>query len=150
VCKKAKFHKEKFIPVELKICILPTYVKPTFRICSCCLGSLHKKSIDKLESVQIRAARSVMNDFHQTSCSISNMLSFLSWNTIETHFKHLKLHMLHKIIYNSVDVSLPNYIMYKTRYTRSSDLKLIQPDTTINAYNYSFFPAAIQLFEQST
>jgi len=54
--------------------------------------------------------------------------------------------MLHKIIYNSVDVSLPNYIMYKTRYTRSSDLKLIKPDTAINAYKYSFFPAAIRLW----
>jgi len=54
--------------------------------------------------------------------------------------------MLHKIIYNSADVSLPNYIMYRTRYPRSSDLKLIQPDTAINAYKYSFFPAAFRLW----
>ena len=41
---------------------------------------------------------------------ITNMLSRLNWNTIEVHFKHLRLQMLHKIIHSGVDVSLPNYI----------------------------------------
>ena len=74
------------------------------------------------------------------------MLSRLNWNTIEVHFKHLRLQMLHKIIHSSVDVSLPNYIIYRKRYTRSSDL--IQLDTAINEYKYSFFPASIRLWNK--
>ena len=63
-----------------------------------------------------------MHDYYQTS-SVSNVLLRLNWNTMETHFKHLRLQMLHKIIHGSVDVSLPNYITLRTRHTRGSDLK---------------------------
>ena len=74
------------------------------------------QSINKLESVQRRAARFVMNDYYQTiASSVTNMLSRLNWNTIEVHFKHLRLQTLHKIIHSSVDVSLPNYITYRKR-----------------------------------
>ena len=59
-------------------------------------------------------------------------------------WKHTQ--MLHKIIRSSVDVSLPSYITHRTRHTRGSDLKFIQPDTTIDAYKYSFFPTSIRLW----
>ena len=74
------------------------------------------------------------------------MLLRLNWNTMETHFKHLRLQMLHKIIHSSMDVSLPSYITHRTRHTRGSDLTFIQPDTAIDAYKYSFFPTSIQLW----
>ena len=99
----------------------------------------------KLESVQRRAARFVMHDYYQTS-SVSNMLLHLNWITMETHFKHLRLQMLHKIIHSSMNVSLPSYITYRTRHTRGSDLKFIQSDTVIDAYKYSFFPTSIRLW----
>ena len=71
-----------------------------------------RQSINKLESVQRRAAHFVMHDYYQTS-SVSNMLLCLNWNTMEKqHFKHLRLQMLHKIIHSSVDVSLPSYITH--------------------------------------
>ena len=60
--------------------------------------------------------------------------------------QHLRLQMLHKIIHSSVDASLPSYITYRTRHTRGSDLKFIQPDTAIDAYKYSFFPTSIRLW----
>ena len=82
-----------------------------------------RQSINKLESVQRRAARFVMHDYYQTS-SVSNMLLRLNWNTMETHFKHLRLQMLHRIIHSSVDVSLPSYITHRTRHTRGSGLNL--------------------------
>ena len=71
------------------------------------------------------------------------MLSRLNSSTIETHFKHLRLQMFHKIIHSIADVSLPDYIAHRSRYTRSSELKFIQPDTAIDSYKYSFFPASI-------
>ena len=41
------------------------------------------------------------------------MLLHLNWNTIEAHFKFLRLQMLHKIIYNHVDITLPSYVTYR-------------------------------------
>ena len=119
-----------------------TYVKSTLEYAATAWVPYSRQSINKLESIQTRAARFVMHDYYQTS-SVSNMLLRLNWNTMETYFKHLRLQMLHKIIHNSVDVSLPSYITRRTRHTRGSDLKFIQPDTAIDGYKYSFFPTSI-------
>ena len=51
--------------------------------------------------------------------------------------------LLHKIIYNHVDVLLPSYV---SRHTRSNALKFIQIGSTIDAYKYSFFPCTIPLW----
>ena len=40
--------------------------------------------------------------------------------------------MLHKIIYNHVDVSLPSYVSYRSRHTWSNALKFIQIGSTID------------------
>ena len=52
------------------------------------------------------------------------------------------------LLYSSVDVSLPNYITYRTCYTRSSDLQFIEPDTAISAYKYNFFLTSIWLWNK--
>ena len=42
------------------------------------------------------------------------MLSRLNSSTIETHLKHLRLQMFHKIIHSIADVSLPDYIAHRS------------------------------------
>ena len=119
-----------------------TYIKSTLEYAATAWEPYSRQSINKLESVQRRAACFVMHDYYQTS-SVSNMLLRLNWNTMETHFR---LQMLHKMIHSSVDVSLPSYITYRTRHTRGSELKFIQPDKSIDAYKYNFFPTSIRLW----
>lgn len=75
------------------------------------------------------------------------MLLHLNWNTIESHFQHLRLQMFHKIVFNHVDVSLPGYVSYRARHTRSTAFKFIQIGSTVDAYKYSFFPSAIRLWD---
>ena len=54
--------------------------------------------------------------------------------------------MLHKIIYNHVEITLPSYVTYRSRYTRSRDFKFIEIGSTVDAYKYSFFPSMIRLW----
>ena len=74
------------------------------------------------------------------------MLLHLNWNMIEAHFIFLRLQMLHKITYNHVDITLPSYVTYRSRYTWSRDFKFIEIGSTVDAYKYSFFPSMIQLW----
>ena len=122
VCKKANsvlgFVRRNFKACSRKIKedLYFTYVKPVLEYAAAVWAPHTRLSINKLESVQRRAARFVMNDYFQTS-SVTNMLFCLNWTTIEVHFKFLRLQMLHKIIYNHVDVPLPSYVSYRSRHT---------------------------------
>ena len=122
-----------------------TYVKPVLEYAAAAWAPHSRRSINKLESIQRRAAHFVMDNYFQTS-SVFNMLLHLNWNTIEAHFKLLRLQMLHKIIYNHVDITLPSYVTYRSRYTRSRDNKYIEIGSTVDAYKYNFFPSMIQLW----
>ena len=99
----------------------------------------------KLESVQRCAAHFVMNNYFQSS-SVSNMLSYLHWKAIESHFKHLRLQMLHKIVYNYIDVSLPSYVTHRSKHTRNAATKFVEIGSTVDAYKFSFFPSTICLW----
>ena len=128
LCKKANsvlsFVRRNFANCSRKIKDLYlTYVKSTLEYAATAWAPYSRQSINKLKSVQRRAARFVMHDYNQTS-SVSNMLLRLNWNTMETHFKHLRLQMLHKIIHSSVGVSLPSYITHRTRHTMPGEVTL--------------------------
>ena len=99
--------------------------------------------INKLESIQRRAARFVMSDYYLKS-SVSAMLHRLEWNAIEYQVKVLSLVLFYKIIHGQVDLALPNYIQTNPRLTRGNDLKFIQPSTNTNVYKHSFFPATVR------
>ena len=123
-----------------------TYVKSTLEYAATAWAPYSRQSINKLESVQRRAAGFVMHDYNQTS-SVSNMLLRLNWNTMETHFKHLRLQMLHKIIHSSVGVSLPSYITHRTRHTMPGAVTLnLYSQTQLLTHEYSFFPTSIRLW----
>jgi len=75
------------------------------------------------------------------------MLSYLNWNTTESYFKYLRLQMMHKIVYNHVDVSLPSYsVTYRVKHTRNAATKFIEIGSTVDGYKFSFFPGTIRLW----
>ena len=45
-------------------------------------------------NLQRRAAHFVMNDYYQTSQQCNKHVIVFNWNTIESHFKHLRLHKI--------------------------------------------------------
>ena len=63
------------------------------------MGPIHPESIDKLEAVQRRAARFVLNRYHNTSST--RMLALLRWPSLEQRRKTSRLGVMYKI-YNGL------------------------------------------------
>ena len=131
----------------IKSQVYQIYVRPILEY-SCVVWAPHTKcNIDKLESVQRRAARFATSDYSYTS-SVSTMLENLNWKTLHVRRNELRLIMFYKIIHNMVDLSLPESIIPSatTGYTRGHDLRFYPPFGRTNVYKYSFFPAVVNLW----
>ena len=101
------------------------------------------KDINKVESVQRRAARYVCNDYNQEH-SVSAMMSRLEWDTLQARRQQARLSMFYKIIYDKVDIVGAAYYNKITRPTRNSHTHSIhRPTTKHNYYKFSFFPRTI-------
>ena len=131
----------------IKSQVYQIYVRPILEY-SCVVWAPHTKcNIDKLESVQRRAARFATSDYSYTS-SVSTMLENLNWKTLHVRRNELRLIMFYKIIHNMVDLSLPESIIPSATagYTRGHDLRFYPPFGRTNVYKYSFFPAVVNLW----
>ena len=84
------------------------YVWPILEYAVCAWAPHAQCYIDKLESVQRRAARFATGDFHLTS-SVTQMLTTLNWDSLNYRIM-FRLQMMYKIIHSIVDLSLPDYI----------------------------------------
>ena len=72
------------------------FVRPILEYVSSAWDPYTQKSIDKLEAVQRRAARFVMNRHHNTS-SVHRMLDSLGWPSLEQRKKTSRLGLMYKI-----------------------------------------------------
>ena len=95
--------------VKIKSDAYLMYVRPILEYAICSWSPHSKRNIDKLESVQRRAARFVMGNYCYTS-SVTEMLNSLKWPSISLHVNIMKLQMMYKIIHGIVDLKLPDYI----------------------------------------
>ena len=99
--------------------------------------------------VQHRAARFVLNKplCHSNSNSVTEMLQYLKWPTLQIYRKYLRLALLFKIINNLVKI--PNqYLKFPTPAQLSSirsnhPLKLFHYQSSNDTYKFSFFPRTI-------
>ena len=104
------------------------YIKPILEYSSTVLAPHTKRSIDKLEAVQRQAARYVMDDYRYNS-SVSSMIQSLKWNSLSTRRNISRLIIFYKILHQTVDVTLPDYI-FPSAYsaiTRRHNLRLKAP-----------------------
>ena len=111
ICKRANsvlgFLRRNFdnSPRKVKADLYLIYIKPILEYTVPVWAPHTRCLINKLESVQRRAARFVMSDYCLTS-SVSAMLHCLEWNTIESQVKVLSLVLFYKIIHGQVDLAL--------------------------------------------
>jgi len=127
---------------NVKIDAYQTYVRPILEYAVTAWAPYTQRNINKIESIQRRAARFVMSDF-STYSSVTAMLSSLKWSTLH-HRRHiLQLIMLFKILHNLVEFCLSNYIAFNTCTTRGHKFKLSIPLSRIDVYKHSFFPSTI-------
>lgn len=101
------------------------------------------KDITRVEAVQRRAARFVMND-HKRCSSVSTMLKTLDWNQLDIRRKNGRLTFLKKIISGRVAVNPSDYLtegVTRTRTVNSQKYKHYSAKTLV--FKNSFFPRTI-------
>ena len=87
----------------LKETAVKSFVRPILEY-ACTVWDPHTQlNIDKLESVQRRAARFVLHRYHNTS-SVSEMIAKLEWPALRQRRKVARLCMLYKILNNQAIV----------------------------------------------
>ena len=115
------------------------------RICFHCMEPFTQTYINKIEMAQRRAVCWV-NSNCSTYASVSSMLNYLGWRSLEDRKADARLILFYKIVYNLFAVPLPQYINLLIRMTRHMHpLLFVQILATASYYKYSFFPLAIVL-----
>ena len=111
--------------------------------CASAWSPHQKKYEQKIEMVQLRAARFTLNKYHNTS-SVTSMLDELSWENLKSRRIKLQLTNLYKIQRNPIDVEASKYLTKRSTTVRSkhsSHLNLYQPFS--DQFKFSFFPRTI-------
>jgi len=121
-----------------------TLVRPLVEYASPVWDPYTETSIHKLEMVQRRAARYVLNRQRNTS-SVSSMLHTLNWRSLQDRRKDARLCMLYRIDRDLVAITKANRLeapQRKTRHDHTRAYKLLS--SRIDARKMSFFPRTVR------
>ena len=97
------------------------------------------KDIQKIESVQCRAARYATNRYHNTSSPIE-MIRNLGLDSLKQRHAKIRLATLYKIMLNLVEIPRDQFLLPSTSTYQSHCLNFQRPTTSTNYLKYSFFP----------
>ena len=132
-------------PRNVKIQAYKSLVRPHIEYCSSVWDPHTKHNIKKVEAVQRRAARFIMNDYGRKS-SVTAMLKDIQLPSLQERRLNQRLVMMHKIIHNNVDLHLDDHLEFNTRDSAASStrhhnpLSLKIPSSKTNCHQKSFFP----------
>ena len=127
---------KEFIDRKTLVSVYNAIVRPYFDYC--CevwdvFGETQSKRLQKLQKLQNRAARIIMNMSNDVHHSV--VLQALGWKTLEAEREKAKAKMMYKLLNNMVPQSLTNLFTYKDEVTSynlrniSSSLCLPHPHT---------------------
>ena len=105
--------------IRIKEQAYQTLVRPLVEYASSVWDPYTKTEINKIEAVQRRAARYVINN-HRNRSSVSNMLQRLKWRPLENRRKDARLVMMYKIDRELVAISKENRLTPPCRRSRNS------------------------------
>ncbi|MCG7865740.1 MAG: hypothetical protein JAY74_05120 [Candidatus Thiodiazotropha taylori] len=134
-------------PQAAKETAYKTYVKPTLEYANTVWAPHTETDTQKLEMVQRRAVRFVLNDYQRTS-SVTTMMGKLGWDTLQQRRDHARLAMMYRIVHQLVDIPAEPYLIPLAGRTRGHDSRFRQIQTSYTGYQYSFFPRTIILWNQ--
>jgi len=125
-----------------------TFVRPILEYASTVWDPHTQTNVNKIEMVQRRAARFVLNKYHRTA-SVSNMLEHLGWEPLQTRRKNARLAMLFKIQNDLVHVSkshlIPKPIRPRRGQARQHSKQYVEDISHLQDYRTeSFFPRTVR------
>ena len=129
-----------FCQKEVKTTAYSTLVRPILEYASCTWDPHKTGQVNKLEGIQRKAACFCVGNFNSSS-SVTQMLSDLKWETLETRRERNRLTMLFKIQRGMVGIPADKYITYlpERRTRRKNDTQIKIPFARTDTYKNSFF-----------
>ena len=102
--------------------------------------------IYRLEKIQRRAARFVLNNYSYPpapNSSVTTMLTNLGWQPLHTRRTVTRLTLFYRIVHQTI--AIPNsFLTPSTRQTRSNHpYKFLHMQCRINQFKFSFFPRTV-------
>lgn len=133
-------------PQDIKVSAYKTLVRPLIEYSSSVWEPHTKTLINKLESIQRRAARFCMNDFKSKSPgSVTNMIKKLEWESLTDRRLTRRLVILHKAIHGHLSIPVGNLTQPATRTSRHTNSKAFNTIfATKDCYKYSYLPKTIK------
>ena len=130
-------------PRKIKHLAYTTLVRPILEYASIIWDPHTKSNTLKLETVQRRSARRIMQNYNRHA-SVTTMLQHLDLPTLQQRRRHSKIIMLlvYRIRHQLANVPTTNYITPATRNTQHYNL----PYARTEVYKSSFFPSTIKLW----
>lgn len=108
------------------------------------LGLFTNVNIQKIESVQRRSARFVMNDYRQTS-SVTTMLNTLQWQPLAERRTRCKAIIMYTIVNDLVAIP-PLELHTTSSVARGHIARLLVTYTRTSTYRHPFFPDSIRIW----
>ena len=123
-----------------------TLVRPKLEHASCAWNPYRQQNINKIESIQRRAARYVLNDYSRYS-HVTPMIQSLGWESLHDRRLLSQATMFYKIHVGHVGISFPSDVQPNHRPLRTPNYcPYKQVKVNNDTYKFSFFPRTIPLW----
>jgi hypothetical protein len=133
-----------YCPRSIKATCYTTLVRPLVEY-ACTIWDPHTaQNIRKLEAVQRRSARFVMNNYTQSS-SVTSMLDTLQWSSLEERRGRCKAIMMNRIVNGLVAIP-PSDLHPTSSAARGHTNRFMVPYAMTLIYKQSFFPDGIRIW----
>ena len=128
---------------DLKSTAYTTLVRPQLEYASTVWSPHTATAIIKLEAVQRWSARWATRDYQRTS-SVTKLIKYLNWRTLEQRRMDSRLTLMFKITYDLATILAADYLIPNTSQSRHNhQLAYRQIPTLTDYYKYTFFPRTI-------
>ena len=133
-------------PEEIKVTAYVSLVRPHLEYAAGAWCPYRVKDMKSLERIQRQAARFCKGNYSREPGTLTQILSDLGWETLETRRLIHRLSLMYKIRHELIEIPMHQYLTPNTKSYRPHNQKYMKPATRIDAYKYSFFPATIHLW----
>ena len=119
-------------------------VRPHLEYASTCWNPYTKRSIDKLEAVQRRAARFVLKFYvyHSTADLSGKIQKTLQLDSLQHRIAVADLCMLHKLRNNLANVAIPPTLVPSVKHNGHNHIQSLYSD----AFKYQFFARGVRIW----